>query len=86
VGKLVGHARASSRRQGADRMGEELFAVGVRLDELHVAPGVSEACASGPTCVDALTALEDGDIRTISTLDPTSGATAGDGPRAKLAW
>jgi DNA invertase Pin-like site-specific DNA recombinase len=69
VGKLIGYARVSTRRQDADRQVEDLLAAGVRRDDLYVDRGASGARASRPKFDKAVTALEDGDTLVITTLD-----------------
>ena len=69
VGKLIGYARVSTRRQDADRQVEDLLAAGVRRDDLYVDHGVSGARASRPKFDKAVTALQDGDTLVITTLD-----------------
>lgn len=67
--KLIGYARVSTRDQSADRQQTDLFAVGVRRDDLYVDHGVSGAKASRPEFDRALNALIDGDTLVITTLD-----------------
>ncbi|MEO9246835.1 recombinase family protein [Citricoccus nitrophenolicus] len=69
MGKLIGYARVSTRRQDADRQVEDLLAAGVRRDDLYVDHGVSGARASRPKFDKAVTALEEGDTLVITTLD-----------------
>ncbi|WP_166826401.1 recombinase family protein [Brevibacterium limosum] len=67
--KLIGYARVSTRDQSTDRQQTDLFAVGVRRDDLYVDHGVSGAKASRPEFDRALNALIDGDTLVITTLD-----------------
>lgn len=67
--KLIGYARVSTRDQSTDRQQTDLFAVGVRRDDLYVDHGVSGARASRPEFDRALNALIDGDTLVITTLD-----------------
>lgn len=69
MGKLIGYARVSTRRQQTDRQNEDLLAAGVRRDDLYVDRGVSGARASRPAFDQALGALELGDTLVIATLD-----------------
>ena len=69
MGKLIGYARVSTRRQDADRQVEDLLAAGVRRDDLYVDQGVSGARASRPKFDKAIAALHEGDTLVITTLD-----------------
>lgn len=69
VGKVIGYAPVSTRRQDADRQVEDLRAAGVRRDDLYVDHGVSGARASRPKFDKAVAALEAGDTLVITTLD-----------------
>lgn len=69
MGKLIGYARVSTRRQDADRQVEDLLAAGVRGDDVYVDHGMSGARASWPKFDQAVTALQDGDTLVITTLD-----------------
>lgn len=69
VGKLIGYARVSTRNQSTDRQEADLFAAGIRRDDLYLDHGVSGARASRPQFDRALEALHDGDTLVITTLD-----------------
>lgn len=69
MGKLMGYARVSTRRQDADRQVEDLPAAGVRRDDLYVDHGVSGARASRPKFDKAVAALHEEDTLVITTLD-----------------
>ncbi|REE04257.1 DNA invertase Pin-like site-specific DNA recombinase [Citricoccus muralis] len=69
MGKLIGYARVSTRRQDAARQVEDLVAAGVRRDDLYVDHGVSGARASRPKFDKAVAALQGGDTLVITTLD-----------------
>lgn len=69
MGKLIGYARVSTRRQDADRQVTDLVAAGVRRDDLYTDHGVSGARASRPAFNTAVAALESGDTLVITTLD-----------------
>jgi DNA invertase Pin-like site-specific DNA recombinase len=69
VGKLIGYARVSTRRQDTDRQEQDLRAAGVRRDDLYVDHGVSGAHVKRPAFTAALSALEPGDTLVITTLD-----------------
>ena len=75
MGKLIGYARVSTRRQDADRQVEDLLAAGVRRDDLYVDHGVSGTRASRPKFDKALTALEEGDTL-CHTLGPVGSVHA----------
>jgi DNA invertase Pin-like site-specific DNA recombinase len=64
VGKLIGYARVSTRRQVGD-----LIAAGVRRDDVYVDHGVSGARASRPRFDKAVAALQAGDTLVFTTLD-----------------
>jgi DNA invertase Pin-like site-specific DNA recombinase len=68
-GKLIGYARVSTRQQTTDRQESDLFAAGVRRDDLYVDRGFSGARASRPGFDAALDALHSGDTLVITTLD-----------------
>ena len=76
VGKLIGYARVSTRGQVADRQEADLFAAGVRRDDLYIDHGVSGARASRPAFDRALSALHAGDTLVITTLDRLGRSTA----------
>lgn len=69
MGKLIGYARVSTRRQDADRQVSDLLTAGVRRDDLYVDHGVSGGRASRPQFDKALAALEKDDTLVITTLD-----------------
>jgi DNA invertase Pin-like site-specific DNA recombinase len=69
MGKLIGYARVSFRRQDADRQVEDLLAAGVRRDDLYIDSGASGARASRPKFDKAVIAFEDGDTLVITRLD-----------------
>ncbi|MCG7432322.1 recombinase family protein [Kocuria indica] len=69
MGKLIGYARVSTRRQEADRQMSDLLTAGVRRDDLYVDHGVSGGRASRPQFDKALAALEKDDTLVITTLD-----------------
>lgn len=69
MGKLIGYARVSTKRQDTDRQEQDLLAAGVRRDDLYVDHGVSSAHARRPAFVKALGSLESGDTLLITTLD-----------------
>jgi len=69
LGKLIGYARVSTRRQDADRQVSDLLTAGVRRDDLYVDHGVSGGRASRPQFDKALAALEKDDTLVITTLD-----------------
>jgi DNA invertase Pin-like site-specific DNA recombinase len=69
VGKLIGYARVSTKRQDTDRQRLDLIAAGVRRDDLYIDHGVSGAHAKRPAFGTALDALEVGDTLVITTLD-----------------
>ncbi|MFJ7288058.1 recombinase family protein [Curtobacterium sp. AB451] len=67
--KLIGYARVSTQRQGADRQDQDLLAACVRRDDLYIDYGVSGARASRPAFDQALDTLHDGDTLVVTTLD-----------------
>jgi DNA invertase Pin-like site-specific DNA recombinase len=69
VGKLIGYARVSTKRQDTDRQEQDLVAAGVRRDDLYIDHGVSGAHAKRPAFGKALAATEPGDTLVITTLD-----------------
>lgn len=69
VGKLIGYARVSTKRQDTDRQEQDLRSAGVRRDDLYVDHGVSGAHVSRPAFLEAVGALEPGDTLVITTLD-----------------
>lgn len=69
MGKNIGYARVSSRRQSADRQVVDLLAAGVRRDDLYTDRGASGARAQRPGLDAALAALEPGDTLVVATLD-----------------
>ena len=69
MAKLIGYARVSTRQQSTDRQEIDIFAAGVRRDDLYVDQGVSGARASRPQFDRALDALQEGDTLIITTLD-----------------
>jgi len=69
LGKLIGYARVSTRRQATDRQEEDLLWAGVRRDDLYTDRGVSGARASRPGFDTALDAIHAGDTLVITTLD-----------------
>ncbi|TFD50330.1 recombinase family protein [Cryobacterium frigoriphilum] len=66
--KLTGYARVSTRQQSTDRYQIDIFAAGVRRNDLYVDHGISGARASRPQFGRALGALQDGDTLVITTL------------------
>jgi len=69
MGKLIGYARVSTRRQTTGRQESDLLAAGVRRDDLYIDRGVSGARASRPNLDVALDAIHAGDTLVITTLD-----------------
>lgn len=69
MGKLIGYARVSTKRQDTDRQEQDLVTAGVRRDDLYVDHGVSGAHARRPAFTKALDALEREDTLVITTLD-----------------
>ncbi|WP_055084054.1 recombinase family protein [Kocuria salsicia] len=69
MGKLIGYARVSTRRQDADRQVTDLVTVGVRRDDVYVDHGVSGAKASRPGLDRVMGALQEGDTLVVSTMD-----------------
>lgn len=67
--KLIGYARVSTKAQDADRQIQDLFASGVRRDDLYIDHGLSGALAKRPGLDQALEALHPGDTLVITTLD-----------------
>jgi DNA invertase Pin-like site-specific DNA recombinase len=76
MGKLIGYARVSTRAQDTDRQVADLFAAGVRRDDLYVDHGVSGAHARRPQFDAALTALQEGDTLIVTTLDRLGRSTS----------
>ena len=75
MGKLIGYARVSTKRQDTDRQEKDLLATGVRRDDLYIDHGVSGAHASRPEFGRALGALHVGDTLVITTLDRVGRST-----------
>ncbi|MCC9069557.1 recombinase family protein [Arthrobacter cryoconiti] len=69
MGKLIGYARVSTKRQSTDRQQADLLAAGIRVDDLYIDHGISGARASRPQFDLALNALIAGDTLVITTLD-----------------
>lgn len=58
IGKLIGYAWVSTRRQNAHRQFEDLLAAGVRRGDVYVDHGVSGARASRPQFDKTVAALQ----------------------------
>jgi DNA invertase Pin-like site-specific DNA recombinase len=70
LGKFIGYAKVSTRQQDTHRQATNLFAAGVRRDDLYVDHGISGAHAFRPVFNEVLRALRDDDTLVITTLDP----------------
>lgn len=76
MSKLIGYARVSTRSQDSDRQQADLFATGVRRDDLYIDHGISGARASRPEFGRAIAALPGDDRLVITTLDRLGRSTA----------